>query len=78
MGVAQYLGENVFARLWRWTKGQIVADVPDNIALCEFSCRKLQCSMGEWANCERRIRNAAGELTPLALPAPAPPAKTAP
>jgi hypothetical protein len=39
----------------RWLKEQIIQDVPEDIALCEFDCRKSQCLMGEWENCERRL-----------------------
>lgn len=45
-------------------KDQIVAEVPDDLALCEFDCRESQCSWNEWVSCERRISKAAGELMP--------------
>lgn len=54
-----------FAELLRWAKNQIVADVPRDLELCEFDCRKHQCALNEWANCERRLNRAAGELMPL-------------
>jgi len=41
----------------RWLEGQLVEDVPDSLALCEFGCRKLQCRMGEWEQCQRRLRD---------------------
>ena len=41
----------------RWLKEQIVQDVPEDIALCEFDCRKGQCRMGEWESCERRLKD---------------------
>ena len=41
-----------------------VRDVPAEMALCEFDCRKDQCLEGEWASCERRVNRAAGELMP--------------
>ncbi len=40
-----------------WLKDQIVEDVPDSLALCEFDCRKQPCRMGEWERCERRLRD---------------------
>ena len=52
------------ARLCRWLKEQMVKDVPPETALCEFDCRKPQCLEGEWAGCERRLSQAAGELMP--------------
>ena len=38
----------------RWLKDQIVEDVPDRLALCEFGCRKQQCRMGEWEGCNTK------------------------
>jgi hypothetical protein len=51
-------------RLWRWLKRQIVEDVPSDIAVCEYDCRKEQCLQSEWETCERRLSAAAGELHP--------------
>ena len=48
----------------RWLKQQVVQDVPDELALCEFDCRKEQCTHHEWATCERRINRAAEGLFP--------------
>jgi hypothetical protein len=28
--------------------------VPQELAVCEFDCRKEQCRLGEWQSCERR------------------------
>ncbi|UCE88366.1 MAG: hypothetical protein JSW10_08380 [Pseudomonadota bacterium] len=28
--------------------------VPDNLAVCEFECRKRDCLMGDYEHCERR------------------------
>ena len=39
----------------RWLKGEIVQDVPDEDALCEFFCTKKQCKLGDWASCKRRL-----------------------
>jgi hypothetical protein len=48
-----------------WVRNQIVAEVPADLALCEFDCRKTLCSLNEWICCERRISRAAGESIPL-------------
>jgi hypothetical protein len=53
-----------YRKSWQWLKDQAVMDVPETHGLCEFDCRKGQCTEGEWANCERRIQKAAGELWP--------------
>lgn len=55
-------------RLWQRFKGQWIGDVPEDISLCEFDCRKGQCVYDEWASCERRISKAAGELMPPTSP----------
>jgi len=51
-------------RLWHWLKDQIVQEVPEDIGLCEYDCRKKQCIMGEWETCDRRMRKAEEELMP--------------
>lgn len=51
-------------RFVRWTRDQLVGDVPIEMALCEFDCARGECSMEEWATCERRHAQAAGELMP--------------
>jgi hypothetical protein len=55
---------NLLQNVWNWVSGQIVGEVPDEDAICEFDCPKLQCSEGEWDSCERRLHRAAGELMP--------------
>ena len=60
---------NLLQNIWDWVQGQFVAEVPGDDALCEFDCRKPQCSEGEWENCTRRFRHAAGELMPAKEPA---------
>ena len=57
-----------FRTVWRWLMGHISREVPVEDALCEFDCRKPQCFEGEWENCLRRMRRAAGELIPLKTP----------
>ena len=55
---------NLLQNVWNWVSGQIVGEVPEEDAICEFDCPKLQCSEGEWDSCERRLHRAAGELMP--------------
>ena len=52
------------SELGHWAKEQSVAEVPADLAFCEFDCRKSHCSWDEWVGCERRISKAAGELMP--------------
>jgi len=55
---------NPFRQLWQLVKRQIVDDAPEETAICQFDCRKGQCTQAEWDTCERRIRKGAGELFP--------------
>jgi hypothetical protein len=55
---------NPFNRLWQFVKSQIITDVPEDLAICQFDCRKGQCMQDEWDQCDRRIRKGAGELFP--------------
>jgi hypothetical protein len=55
---------NSFHRLWQFVKRQIVDDAPEEIAICQFDCRKGQCLQDEWETCNRRIGKGAGELFP--------------
>ena len=58
----------LLSTVWRLMVGQVSQEVPAEDALCEFDCRKPQCFEGEWENCMRRVRRAAGELMPLKAP----------
>lgn len=60
-------------KFWQWLKNQVTQDVPVSVGLCEYDCRKQQCSAEEWESCERRIQKAAGELWPATKPAPTSP-----
>jgi len=51
-------------RLSRWFRGQLLGEVPPEIALCEFDCPRGQCLEDEWATCQRRLTRAAGGLMP--------------
>ena len=34
--------------LCHWLRDQIVAEVPADLAVCEFECRKTECFSDEW------------------------------
>jgi hypothetical protein len=55
-----------FQRSWQSVRSEFVQTVPEEIALCEFDCRKVNCTVEEWKMCKRRIQKAAGELRPAA------------
>jgi hypothetical protein len=65
MSVQKVQIRHVIHRGWQWLRDQILQEVPDEYALCEFDCRKSQCTLEEWKSCERRLSKAAGELMPL-------------
>ena len=48
-------GVSYFYRLWQRLKIKIIQEVPEDYGWCEFDCEKLQCSMGDWENCENRL-----------------------
>ena len=59
---------NLLQNVWNWISSQIVGEVPEEDAICEFDCPRLQCTEGEWDSCERRLHRAAGELMPTEKP----------
>lgn len=54
----------VIRRVGDWVVGHIIQDVPEDVGLCEFDCRRAECPPGELENCERRLNRATGELMP--------------
>ena len=50
-------GVSYFYRSWQWLKNKIIQEVPEDCGWCEFDCEKLQCSMGDWEDCENRLRS---------------------
>lgn len=53
-----------FFRLRRWIKGRLIQDVPEDIAACEFECRRTECHQGDWETCEKRLRGMRGNKNP--------------
>lgn len=43
-------------RVRGWVGSQVVSDVPDDIAACEFECKRPECSDEKFIGCERRRR----------------------
>ena len=52
---------DLVGELCDWLRNQIVAEVPADLAVCEFECRNTECRSEEWICCERRISRADGE-----------------
>jgi len=51
--------------VWKWFVNQIVQDVPEEIMVCEYDCRKGHCTVASAEWCEKRLFRGAGELFPL-------------
>ena len=48
----------MFSRFMFFLK-KIVADVPENVAVCEFECNRTECVEGDWRHCGRRMGKSA-------------------
>ena len=74
MSKDRFTGGNPFLRMWQNVKRQIVDDVPEALAVCQFDCARARCLLDEGRPCEQLSRKAAGELvwaSPLGTPVPA-------
>jgi hypothetical protein len=56
MSDAHEVKTGLVARMKRWISGRIIKEVPSDMATCEFHCRELDCSRGDWDTCEDRLR----------------------
>ena len=54
-----------FVKLWQWAKNHIVEEVPANLAICEFQCRREQCTVSYWRTCELVGNKPEMERSPL-------------
>ena len=43
-------------RARNWLANEVIQDVPDELAACEFDCRKQHCTSDDWSSCERRLK----------------------
>lgn len=51
----------MFGKMFEWFRVP-VAEVPDDIAICEFECGKTECQVGDWLHCERRLRASTAKM----------------
>jgi hypothetical protein len=65
LGGTRNLVINALRRQWYRLSNELIQDVPEAIAVCEFDCRKTQCTNEEWTNCKRRLRKPVEELMPI-------------
>ncbi len=56
--------KNALIRLKNWLVGHIVTPVPDEIAHCEFGCRRGDCAGGDWETCLNRNKTLT-QLSPV-------------
>ena len=49
-------GVSCFNRLGKRLAYLVIRDVPEEYQSCEFDCRELHCSTGDWENCQKRLR----------------------
>ena len=45
------------SRLKHWLAENWSQEVPEDMAVCEFDCSKLECSQADFESCERRIKH---------------------
>jgi hypothetical protein len=38
----------------RWFNTHIIQEVPINLSICEFSCKKTYCDQNMWITCQKR------------------------
>ena len=59
-----------FHRLKQWIHNQLtqeIQEVPEEIANCEFDCRKLECREGEMETCKIRLQQTTEETTEASI-----------
>ena len=56
---------NSISELTHRLRAQWVTEVPEDLAICEFECRKSQCSFDDWVQCVHRVSNIRKELVHL-------------
>jgi hypothetical protein len=52
------------SQLGVWLKRELLADVPEEPAVCEFECRRIDCRYKEHLDCRRRVSPPAVSLMP--------------
>jgi hypothetical protein len=55
MAVTDEQAGGAMRRFWRNLVRQWIDLVPDELAGCEFECRKSDCARGEWEQCAHRL-----------------------
>lgn len=50
---------DVIKAWWQKVTAWLVAEVPAEMAACEFDCQELNCDVQQWQNCPHRRQKAA-------------------
>lgn len=58
MSDSSHGNNGIVARIRLWLRGEVVDDVPPDLAACEFQCRVDECLHDKWESCENRLRAA--------------------
>jgi hypothetical protein len=59
----RFTGGNPLLRMWQNVKRQMVDDVPEALAICQFDCGRAECLLDAGIACERLSRKGGGELS---------------
>ena len=54
-----------------WLMKNLVEEVPEQLSVCEFDCPNHECTINDWASCERREQALLQERMAIRLLAPA-------
>ncbi len=46
---------NIIRRAWHFLTQGWAEQVPNDVACCEFQCKRTQCLDEEWETCQRRL-----------------------
>ena len=57
----RFTAGNPFLRMWQNLKRQIVDDVPEALAICQFDCARARCLLDEGRPCEQLSRKGTGQ-----------------
>jgi hypothetical protein len=55
LGLGRLGAPTMIGKLRLWLKGRIVSDAPPELSVCEFDCRKTNCSLHDWEHCQNRL-----------------------
>jgi len=57
------LRNQLLTRLSHWLGKQLIDEVPTDLVICEYECRRGRCTEGEFRTCIRRATHPAGQTS---------------